>query len=81
MPGYEAIGSDGLGVPANTPPDIIDRLNIEVNAALNDPAIKARLEDLGGVPTPMSAAEYQKFVADEAEKWCKVAEVRRFKPE
>src|SRR5580700_6092471 len=50
IPGYEATASDGIGAPANTPAEIIDKLNSTVNAALTDPKIKARLEDLGGVP-------------------------------
>jgi tripartite-type tricarboxylate transporter receptor subunit TctC len=72
LPGYEASAVDGIGAPANTPTDIIDKLNTEVNAALADPAIKARLADLGSVPLSMSPADYRAFIAAETEKWAKV---------
>ncbi len=72
LPGYEASAVDGIGAPAKTPSAIIDKLNTEVNAALADPAIKARLADLGSVPLSMSPAEYRTFVAAETEKWAKV---------
>jgi len=72
VPGYEATASDGIGAPAGTPADIISRLNGEINAALNDPAIRARLQDLGGVPTPMTPSEFGKFIVDNTEKWAKV---------
>jgi tripartite-type tricarboxylate transporter receptor subunit TctC len=72
VPGYEATASDGIGAPAGTPAEIIDSLNSAFNAALTDPGIKARLEDLGGVPVPMSPAEFAKFIAANTEKWAKV---------
>jgi tripartite-type tricarboxylate transporter receptor subunit TctC len=72
LPGYEASAVDGIGAPASTPADIIDKLNTEVNAALADPAIQARLADLGSVPLSMSPAEYRAFIAAETEKWAKV---------
>src|ERR1700730_7356408 len=72
LPGYEASAVDGIGAPANTPAAIIDKLNTEVNAALADPAIKAKLADLGSVPLSMSPAEYRAFIAAETEKWAKV---------
>src|SRR6202161_503617 len=72
LPGYEASAVDGVGAPANTPADIIGKLNTEVNAALADPAIKARLADLGSVPLSMSSAEYRALIAAETEKWAKV---------
>jgi tripartite-type tricarboxylate transporter receptor subunit TctC len=80
VPGYEATASDGIGAPANTPAEIIDKLNSAVNAALTDPSIKARLEDLGGVPMPMSPAEYARFIAAETEKWGKVVRFANIKP-
>jgi tripartite-type tricarboxylate transporter receptor subunit TctC len=80
VPGYEATASDGIGAPANTPAEIIDKLNSAVNAALTDPNIKARLEDLGGVPMPMSPAEYARFIAAETEKWGKVVRFANIKP-
>jgi tripartite-type tricarboxylate transporter receptor subunit TctC len=72
LPGYEASAVDGIGAPANTPADIVDKLNTEVNAALADPAIQARLADLGSVPLSMSPADYRAFIAAETEKWAKV---------
>jgi tripartite-type tricarboxylate transporter receptor subunit TctC len=72
LPGYEASAVDGIGAPANTPTDIVGKLNAELNAALADPAIKAKLADLGSVPLSMSPAEYRTFIAAETEKWAKV---------
>src|SRR5215472_17261408 len=68
VPGYVAIASDGIGAPANTPTDIIDKLNTEIGAVLAEPAIKGRLEDLGGIIAPMSPAEFKTFIAAETEK-------------
>ncbi len=81
VPGYEATASDGLGAPKDTPTSIIDTLNKQVNAALADPAIKARLANLGSVPTPMTPAEYGKFLAAETEKWAKVVKFAGIKTE
>jgi tripartite-type tricarboxylate transporter receptor subunit TctC len=81
VPGYEAIASDGLGAPAGTPPEIIARLNSEVLAILAEPKIKERLEDLGGVVMPMTAAEFTKFIAAETEKWGKVVKFAGMKVE
>ena len=61
-----------MGVPKRTPVEIIDRLNTEINAALADPKIKARLADLGGTPLLGSPADFAKLIADETEKWGKV---------
>ena len=72
LPGYEASGWFGVGAPRNTPGEIIDRLNNEINAGLADPKIKARFADLGGTVLGGSAADFGKFVADETEKWSKV---------
>jgi len=72
VPGYEANVYDGIGAPKNTPADIIDKLNKEINAVLADPSLKARLVSLGAEPMPMTPAEFGKFVADETEKWRKV---------
>jgi len=72
VPGYEASAWDGIGAPRNTPTEIIDKLNRTINAGLADPQIKARLDDLGGEPMPMTPAEFGKFLADETEKWAKV---------
>jgi len=72
VPGYEAVATDGLGAPAGTPRDIIATLNNTVNAALADPKIKERLEDLGGVPKPMTTSDFAKFIGAETDKWAKV---------
>jgi len=62
----------GLGAPRNTPAEIIDTLNKEINAALADPKIKARFADLGGTPLVGSPADFRKLIAEETEKWAKV---------
>jgi tripartite-type tricarboxylate transporter receptor subunit TctC len=72
VPGYEASAFFGMGVPAGTPPEIIDKLNKEINAALADPRIKARLAELGGMLIPGSSQDFGKVVAEETEKWAKV---------
>ena len=72
VPGYEASGWFGLGAPRNTPAEIVDTLNREVNAGLTDPKLKARLEGLGGTVLTGSAADFGKLLADETEKWAKV---------
>ena len=81
VPGYEASGWFGLGAPKNTPTQIIDRLNKEVDAALVDPNIKARIADLGGVPMPMTPTEFSRLIVDETEKWPKVIRTANIKPE
>jgi tripartite-type tricarboxylate transporter receptor subunit TctC len=72
VPGYEASAWGGVGAPKNTPAEIIDKLNKEINAALADPTIKARISDLGGTVLPGSPSDFGKIVADETEKWAKV---------
>ena len=72
VPGYEASTWFGLGAPKNTPADIVDRLNKEVNAGLADPKLKARLADLGGTALVGSPAEFGKLIAEDIEKWAKV---------
>jgi tripartite-type tricarboxylate transporter receptor subunit TctC len=81
LPGYEASFWYGVGVPKNTPAEIVDKLNEAINAGLADPTIKARLADLGGVPMPMTPPEFGKFIADETEKWGKVIRAANIKPE
>jgi tripartite-type tricarboxylate transporter receptor subunit TctC len=81
VPGYEASNWYGIGAPKNTPTEIVDKLNREINAALAAPKLKARLADLGGLPMPMSPAEFGKFIADETEKWAKVIRAANIKPE
>jgi tripartite-type tricarboxylate transporter receptor subunit TctC len=70
--GYEASSLFGLGAPKQTPSEIIDRLNREINAALDDPTLKTRLIDLGGTLLAGSPADFGKLLADDTEKWSKV---------
>jgi len=72
VPGYEASAWQGLGVPKGTPPEIIDQLNIAINAALVDPKLKTRLSDLGGEALAGSPADFGKLIADETARWAKV---------
>jgi tripartite-type tricarboxylate transporter receptor subunit TctC len=72
VPGYEASAWYGLGAPKATPAEIADKLNKEINAALADPKMKARLADLGGTPLLGSPADFGKLIAEETEKWGKV---------
>jgi tripartite-type tricarboxylate transporter receptor subunit TctC len=81
VPGYEASGWNGIGAPKNTPAEIIDKLNREINAALADADIRARLADLGGTTLAGSSADFGKLVADETEKWAKVVKFSGAKPE
>jgi tripartite-type tricarboxylate transporter receptor subunit TctC len=81
LSGYEASGWFGIGAPKNTPIDIIEKLNREINAGLADPKMKARLADLGGTPLLGSPADFGKLIADETEKWGKVIRAANIKPE
>jgi tripartite-type tricarboxylate transporter receptor subunit TctC len=81
VPGYEASQLYGLGAPRNTPTEIVEKLNKEINVAVADPKLKARFAELGGVPMPMPPPEYRKFLADETEKWAKVVKFSRAKPD
>jgi tripartite-type tricarboxylate transporter receptor subunit TctC len=81
LPGFEASFWAGFGVPNNTPAEIVDKLNKEINAALADAKIEARLADLGGTVLPGSPADFGKLIADETEKWGKVIKFAGIKPE
>jgi tripartite-type tricarboxylate transporter receptor subunit TctC len=81
LPGYEASFWGGFGAPKDTPVEIVDKLNKEINAALADPKMKARLADLGGTVLPGSPADFGKLIADETEKWGKVIRAANIKPE
>ena len=81
VPGYESSLMDGVGAPKKTPPEIIERLNKEINAGLVDPKLKARIADLGGTVLPGSPADYGKLIADETEKWAKVIRFAGIKPD
>jgi tripartite-type tricarboxylate transporter receptor subunit TctC len=72
IPGFDASTWQGIGAPKNTPGEIVDRLNKEINAVLADPKIKARLAELGSVPTPMSPAAFENLIVAETAKWGKV---------
>jgi tripartite-type tricarboxylate transporter receptor subunit TctC len=74
VPGFESVGFYGISVPKGTPPEIIDILNKAVGEALKDPKLVARLAEIGGIPKPMTPAEFGKLLADETEKWRKVVE-------
>jgi tripartite-type tricarboxylate transporter receptor subunit TctC len=74
VPGYQSTVFYGMSAPRGTPPGIVAILNKAVNAALADPALVARLNDLGGTPKPMTPAEYGQLIAEETEKWRKVVE-------
>ena len=79
--GYEASGWRGLGAPKNTPADIVDKLNTEINAGLADRKMKARLAELGVTALPGSPADFNKLIAAETEKWGKVIRAANIKAE
>ena len=81
LPGFEIISWSGIGAPRNTPVEIIDRLNKEINAGLTDPKMKARLAALGGTVLPLSPADFRRFISDETEKWGNVIRAAGIKAE
>jgi tripartite-type tricarboxylate transporter receptor subunit TctC len=81
VPGYEASSVFGLGAPKTTPVEIIEKLNQEVNAGLDDPKLKARLVELGGTVLAGSPADFGKLIADDTEKWGKVIRAASIKAE
>jgi tripartite-type tricarboxylate transporter receptor subunit TctC len=81
LPGYDASAVQGIGAPRNTPAQIIDKLNKEINAALADPKFIARLAELGATPSGGSPADYGKLIGDETEKWGKVIRAANIKAE
>jgi tripartite-type tricarboxylate transporter receptor subunit TctC len=81
LPGYEARTWAGVGVPNGTPPEIIARLNREINAGLANPTITARLAEVGTIPMILTAAEFGALIAAESEKWAKVVKFAGIKPE
>ncbi|QFI72406.1 tripartite tricarboxylate transporter substrate binding protein [Bradyrhizobium betae] len=74
VPGFESVGFYGISAPKGTPPEIVEILNKAVNEALKDPKLVARLAETGGIPKPMTPAEFGKLVEDETAKWKKVVE-------
>ena len=81
VPGYEASGFAGIGVPRNTPPDIIDLLNKELNAGLADSKVKARIVELGGTVAGGSPAEFGAIISDAVDKWTRVIKFAGIKAE
>ena len=79
VPGFEVSQWYGVGVPKNTPAEIIGKLNKEINAGLADPKLKSRLADLGGTVLEGSPADFGKLIADETEKWGKVVRAANIK--
>jgi tripartite-type tricarboxylate transporter receptor subunit TctC len=81
VPGYETSQWYGMCAPGKTPAEIVGKLNNEINAAIGDPGMKARLAALGGEPLPGTPAEFGKLIAEETEKWAKVVEAAGLKPD
>jgi len=81
LPGYEASFWGGFCAPKGTPAEMVEKVNNQVNAALDDPKMKARLAELGGVALPGSPADFGKLIAEETEKWAKVIRAANIKPE
>ena len=80
VPGYEASAWVGIGAPRNTPAEIIEKLNADINAGLTDPKLKARFAELGATVFVGSPADFGRFIADETEKWAKVVKFAGIKP-
>ena len=72
LPGFEGSGWNGIGAPRNTPAEIVNKLNKEINAALADPNMRARLADLGGTALTGSPSDFGKLIVEETEKWGRV---------
>jgi len=81
VPGYEASAWFGIGAPRNTPAEIVDKLNTEINASLGDPKLKARLMDLGGIALTGPPADFTRLIAEETVKWAKVVKFSGAKAE
>jgi tripartite-type tricarboxylate transporter receptor subunit TctC len=79
LPGYESSGWYGVDAPTGTPAEIVNKLNNEINAALADPKMRARLADFGGTPLVVSPADFGRLIADETEKWGKVVRALNIK--
>ena len=81
LPGFDASVYYGICAPKNTPSEIVERLNKEINAGLADPQLKARLVELGSMTLPGTPADFGKLIANETEKWAKVVKFANIKPE
>jgi tripartite-type tricarboxylate transporter receptor subunit TctC len=79
VPGYEVSTFFGVGAPRNTPAEVIDKLNKEINAGLADPMIKTRFADRGGMALRGSPAEFVKLIAEDTERWAKVVRAANIK--
>jgi tripartite-type tricarboxylate transporter receptor subunit TctC len=79
--GYEASQWYGIAAPKNTPVEVIDKLNREINVALNDAAMRAKFAEIGGEPLAGSPSEFGRFIAEETDKWGKVVKFTGLKPE
>jgi tripartite-type tricarboxylate transporter receptor subunit TctC len=81
VPGYEVSSWFGIGVPRNAPPEVVDKLNTEINAGLADPKLKAQLMDLGTTTLLGSPADFRKLIVEETQKWGEVVRAAKIKPE
>jgi tripartite-type tricarboxylate transporter receptor subunit TctC len=81
LPSYEASIYVGIAAPRNTPVDVVDKLNREINLALVDPRIKQRIAELGDMALALSVADFGQLIADETEKWAKVIRAANIKVE
>ena len=81
LPGYDASTWLGIGAPKNTPPDIVEKLNKEINAVLADPAMEARIANFGYTAFASSSAEFGKFIAEDIQKWAKVVKFAGIRPD
>jgi tripartite-type tricarboxylate transporter receptor subunit TctC len=81
LPDYDAVSWAGIGAPAGTPADIIDKLNSATNAALADPALKGKLAEFGAIVMTGTPTDFGSFIAAEIEKWGKVVKFANLKPE
>ncbi len=80
VPGYEANIWHGIGAPKGTPEDIVEKLHNEINAVLTDPAMKPKFANLGAEPSPMTRADFDKYIAAEVDKWAKVIKFADIQP-
>ena len=80
VPGYEASIWHGIGAPKGTPEAIVEKLHTEINAVLNDPAMKPKFANLGAEPAPMTRADFTKYISAEVEKWAKVIKFADIQP-
>jgi tripartite-type tricarboxylate transporter receptor subunit TctC len=81
LPGYEATVWFGIGAPAKTPEEIVERLNSEINAGLNDPALRSRISEVGGIELTGSSADFRKLFVEDAQKWARVMREANIKSE